>query len=564
MIQGIVTAIKTCIENKYWLAELEELGLKPWLPWWAGLPHLNFHASLTPDLLHQLHQGLFKTHLIPWAYHAMGEAPANWQFQAMSKAEGMRYFKRKISKIKRWTGRESKELMKQFLPVLVGSACDPDFIQLVRAALDFMYIAHSAELSEDDIAEMEGALETIHRLKAVVVKAKTFQKMERFDDIPKLHMLSHYADLTRRFGAPDGYNSKSPEHLHIIYAKTPYRASNKVQPTKQMVKFIERQDALRIHKAYLLHLFGPPDEEDDFDAHKPVEVEEDNVEAAEEDEYEDEYEEEEGEEGEGEEGEGEEEGVGGRGVQGRAGGMDGEGAEEGIEGQTHGENEENRVEDFTHYPAPVVAIANRPTKSQVPIGELTGSYGAGQLMSALQTYLTRQCHVPEAQVINLSPHHALPVWHKFSLHHTVLPFAPAESRKRDVVRAHPAQENRAEAFDTVLLKHAPTKAGLRRYRPARVRAIFGLPASFPELSSHRLVYLELFSPFAPSISPFHRMLTTGPQLRSNGQRHCILLDSPIHDPAPYSAPHQIAASRRTLRNQILQNDSPRHKLKFEA
>ncbi|KAG8788987.1 hypothetical protein FRC12_014014 [Ceratobasidium sp. 428] len=416
--------------------ELEDLGLKPWKPWWAGLPHANFHALLTPDLLHQLHQGLFKSHIIPWAYHAMGEAPANWRFQAMLKAKGIIYFSRKISKIKCWTGRESKELMKQFLPVLVGSTCDPDFVELVRAALDFMYIAHSAELTEEDIAEMESVLDRFHQLKKVVVKAGTFPNIDRFDEIPKLHMLSHYAQLTRSFGAPNGYNTESPEHLHIIYAKTPYRASNKRQPTKQMVKFIERQDALRMHKAYLLHLFGLPNEEDDFDAHTLVQVEEDEFEMAEE-EYDNEYDDDDEEEEEEREG-----GVANwRGKEGRVGEMDGEGAEEDIEGQTDKDNKQSRSEDLTHYPAPAVGIASRPTKSQMPIQELVGSYGAGDMISALQAYLIKQCHVSEAQAVTLSPHHVLPVWHKFSLHHALLPFAPAEPRKRDVIRAHPVQEN---------------------------------------------------------------------------------------------------------------------------
>ncbi|KAG8788082.1 hypothetical protein FRC12_014957 [Ceratobasidium sp. 428] len=309
--------------------------------------------------------------------------------------------------------------------------------------------------------------------------------MDRFNEILKLHMLSHYADLTCSFGAPDGYNSQSLEHLHIIYAKTSYCASNKVQPMKQMVKFIERQDALQIHKAYLLQLFGPPDEEDNFDAHKPVQVEGDDIKAAEvEEEYEDEEEEEAKEEEEEEEVAEGREAASREHEGGRVGEMDSEGADKDIQGQTYEDDEQDRIEGLTYYPAPVVAIANRPTKPQMPIQELVGSYRAGDLISALQTYLIQQCHVPEAQATTLSPYHVLPVWHNFSLHHTLLPFAPAEPRKRDVVCAHPVQENRAAAFDTVLLKHAPTKSRVRRYRPARVHAIFGLPASFPELSSH--------------------------------------------------------------------------------
>ncbi|KAG9074442.1 hypothetical protein FRC06_010691, partial [Ceratobasidium sp. 370] len=275
-----LAAIRSYFQYERHLGELEELKLKPWWPWWAGLPYTNFHAAIAPDLLHQLHQGLFKSHIMPWAFKIMKDGVADRRFMAMSKAEGMRHFKTKVSKIKHWTGRESKELMKQFLPVLVGSGCDPDFIEMVRAALDFMYYAHSAQLTTDDLEELEYALETFHRLKKIVVRAGIFEGLWRFDNIPKIHMLSHYAEQTRELGTPDGFNTESPEHLHIVYAKTPYRASNKVAPTKQMIKFIERQDALRIHKAYLNSVFGPSledcleDETEDAD-HEIVEIEED-------------------------------------------------------------------------------------------------------------------------------------------------------------------------------------------------------------------------------------------------------------------------------------------------
>jgi hypothetical protein len=53
------------------LDELEPLGLKPWWPWWANMPYLNFFATLMPDLLHQLHQGMIKTHLVGWVSSVM-------------------------------------------------------------------------------------------------------------------------------------------------------------------------------------------------------------------------------------------------------------------------------------------------------------------------------------------------------------------------------------------------------------------------------------------------------------------------------------------------------------
>ncbi|KAF8593704.1 hypothetical protein BDV93DRAFT_460470 [Ceratobasidium sp. AG-I] len=44
--------------------ELQGLSLKPVWPWWGDLPHINLVRCITPDLLHQLYQGIFKSHLV--------------------------------------------------------------------------------------------------------------------------------------------------------------------------------------------------------------------------------------------------------------------------------------------------------------------------------------------------------------------------------------------------------------------------------------------------------------------------------------------------------------------
>ncbi|KAH9035982.1 hypothetical protein EDB83DRAFT_2178445, partial [Lactarius deliciosus] len=47
-------------------AACHEVGLKPiFHPFWESLPLVNIFVSITPDILHQMLQGVMK-HLITW------------------------------------------------------------------------------------------------------------------------------------------------------------------------------------------------------------------------------------------------------------------------------------------------------------------------------------------------------------------------------------------------------------------------------------------------------------------------------------------------------------------
>ncbi|KAG5644631.1 hypothetical protein H0H81_009458, partial [Sphagnurus paluster] len=69
-------------------------------------------------------------------------------------------------------------------------------------------------------------------------------------NIPKLHSMVHYVDSIEALGSLDGYNSESPERLHIDFAKEAYRASNKRDYTEQMVMWLQRQEAMWTRGAF--------------------------------------------------------------------------------------------------------------------------------------------------------------------------------------------------------------------------------------------------------------------------------------------------------------------------
>lgn len=164
----------------------------------------------------------------------------------MTDYKGLRHFKNGISCVSQWTGREHKEMEHVIVAVFAGIV-NTKALKAVCAAVDFIYYAQYQRHTDITLAKMQDALDVFHLHKDVFAELHPGESF----NIPKLHSMLHYINSIRSLGTADGYNTESPERLHIDFAKEAYRASNTVDYVTQMTKWLQRREAIDHHSAYL-------------------------------------------------------------------------------------------------------------------------------------------------------------------------------------------------------------------------------------------------------------------------------------------------------------------------
>ena len=236
-------------------AACRQAGLKPvFHPFWECLPLSNIFVSITPDVLHQLLQGVMK-HLIKWLTSTFGPDKIDMCCRSLPPNHHIATFTKGITGLSHVTGLEHKNMCRILLGLIVdqplpSGQVSTRLVQAVRALLDFLYLAQLPSHTTDTLRHLDDSLARFHINKSIFVDLGI---REHFN-IPKVHSLVHYSSSIALFGTMDNYNTEQTERLHIDLAKDAYRATNRKDEYPQMITWLERREKVQQHLAFINQL----------------------------------------------------------------------------------------------------------------------------------------------------------------------------------------------------------------------------------------------------------------------------------------------------------------------
>ncbi|KIY46435.1 hypothetical protein FISHEDRAFT_75626 [Fistulina hepatica ATCC 64428] len=235
----------------FWRA-CKAVNIKPVVhPFWEKFPYVHIYRSITPDILHQLYQGVVK-HLISWIRSACGSDEIDARCRRLPPNHHICLFLNGISHLTRVTGTEHDQICRFLLGLVVDvplphRMSSTHLLRTVRGIMDFLYLAQYPVHSSETLVALDTALAAFHENKSIFVDLGI---REHFD-IPKIHSMNHYHWYIEQYGTTDNYNTAYTERLHIDLAKDAYCATNKKDEYSQMAIWLERREKIFRHMSFI-------------------------------------------------------------------------------------------------------------------------------------------------------------------------------------------------------------------------------------------------------------------------------------------------------------------------
>ena len=158
-------------------AACRKSGLKPiYHPFWQRLPLTNIFISITPDVLHQLLQGIMKQ-LLTWLTNSavFGATEINARCKGLPPSHHITLFPKGITSLSRVSGKEHKAMCCFLLGLITdiplpGGQVPLRVIRATRALLDFTFLAQFPSHTTATLCRLEEALKQFHDNKDVFLE----------------------------------------------------------------------------------------------------------------------------------------------------------------------------------------------------------------------------------------------------------------------------------------------------------------------------------------------------------------------------------------------------------
>ncbi|KAJ3993025.1 hypothetical protein F5050DRAFT_1578465 [Lentinula boryana] len=141
----------------------QDANIKPvFEPFWAHLPYSNVYLAITPDILHQLYQGVFK-HMKNWVIEAYGAHEIDARCRRLPPNHNVRIFMKGISTLQRVSGMEHAQICSFLIGLIAetplpGGMSNVRLVCCLRGLLDFLYLSqYPVHLSREESRRIKRA-----------------------------------------------------------------------------------------------------------------------------------------------------------------------------------------------------------------------------------------------------------------------------------------------------------------------------------------------------------------------------------------------------------------------